>query len=616
MSETPESNTSASPELEEAAQMGLFSQLGLMRRSLMASHVGKRIIGLSVLIFFVVAATAYGQIRLNQWNKPFYDALSRRDFMDFLYQLGVFFAIAGSLLILNVGQKFLAETLKYRMREGIVGDLIRDWMLPRRAFWLANAGPIGANPDQRMHEDARHLCELSADLGVGLLQALILLIAFSGILWGLSKGFAIHVGNRYYLIPGFMLWAAIIYATVGSVLSYWVGHTLIHRNEERYSREADLRFSLVRVNEHVDGISLAAGEVDETRRVQLHLTAVLAATRRLVAGLTNLTWVTSGFGWVTLVAPTLVAAPLYFTGKLSFGGLMMAAAAFTQAQSSLRWFVDNFSVIADWRAALLRVASFRRALNATEFVRHVASTISYVEGQPGRLTIDHLEVVSSTGCDLLREQRVEVQAGERVLIAGELGTNKTLLFRALAGLWPWGCGSVIRPQGEAIYYFPRGTPYLPRGTLREVLAYPMSVERFGEAAFSHALTRLGLERLTPTLDETRRWDRELSADEQLNLAFARVLLQAPRWLLIDGTLQSLDGDSRDRVYDVFTNELKATSIINITSGTGQAPEPLFARVVHLVKAPLDYVPGSHGAAAGAQASPDAQDPTRIADARP
>ena len=232
-------------------------------------------------------------------------------------------------------------------------DLLRDWMLPRRAFWLANAGgPMGVNPDQRMHEDARKLCELSADLGTGLLQAAILFGIFAGVLWGLSADFAIRIGDTDYAFPGFMLWAAIVYAGAGSLLSYWVGRSLISRNSERYAREADLRFSLVRINEHLDGISLAAGEEDERRRVELHLGNVLAATRRLVTGLTNLTWVTAGFGWITIVAPILVAAPLYFAGKISFGGLMMAAAAFTQAQSSLRWFVDNFSTIADWRATL------------------------------------------------------------------------------------------------------------------------------------------------------------------------------------------------------------------------------------------------------------------------
>jgi vitamin B12/bleomycin/antimicrobial peptide transport system ATP-binding/permease protein len=573
----------------DSAHSGLVPQLGMMVRALMASPVGKTLIWLLLGTLLVVVATTYGQIRLNRWSKPFYDALSRRDFRDFLYQLAVFFFIAGILLVLNVAQRWLGETLKLKLREGMVGDLIRLWMLPRRAFWLANAGPIGANPDQRMHEDARHLCELSGDLGIGLLQASILLIAFSGVLWALSNDFAFHVAGRIFSIPGFMVWAAVIYAAAGSLLSYWVGGTLINRNAARYAREADLRISLVRVNEHVDGISLAAGEADESRRVELHLAAVLAATRRLVTGLTNLTWITAGFGWVTLVAPILVAAPLYFAGKLTFGGLMMASAAFTQAQSALRWFVDNFSVIADWRATLLRVASFRRALVTTDVVPHIESRIVYAEGAPDRIVLQNLEVASPSGCDMLRETNVTINGGERVLIVGDPGTNKTQLFRALTGLWPWGAGRVEHPKDEAILYIPRGTPYLPRATLREVLAYPMHVERFDKDAFASALSRLGLARLVPALDTTQRWDRELSGDEQLTLAFVRALLQAPPWILIDDTLRSLDGDTLERFMETLAHELHHTGVIHI--GGGQARNPLFSRTLHLIKAPSTHVVG-------------------------
>src|SRR5580658_10987128 len=358
----PVEASEAASDMGDVGHTGLVGQLGGMVRALLASPVGKAVVSLSSAILLIILVTAYAQIRLNRWNKPFFDALSRRDFSDFLHQLGVFGVIAASLLVLNVGQRWFVETLKVKLREGLVGDLLRDWMVPRRAFWLANAGPMGVNPDQRMHEDARKLCELSADLGMGLLQASILFASFAGILWSLSHDFMFRIGDKDYAIPGFMLWAAVIYAILGSLVSYWVGGSLINRNSERYAREADLRFSLVRVNEHLDGISLAGGEPDERRRIELHIGHVLAATRRLVRGLTNLTWVTAGFGWITIVAPILVAAPIYFAGKISFGGLMMAAAAFTQAQSSLRWFVDNFSVIADWRATLLRVASFRYAL--------------------------------------------------------------------------------------------------------------------------------------------------------------------------------------------------------------------------------------------------------------
>jgi putative ATP-binding cassette transporter len=509
--------------------------------------------------------------------------LSRRDLRGFLVQLGVFCLIAGFLLILNVAQRWLVETLELKLREGLVRSLLQSWLLPRRAFWLANAGTMGVNPDQRIHEDARKLCELSADLGVGLLQASILFGTFSGVLWVLSNDFSFRVGDMDYRIPGFMVWAAILYASAGSLMSYWVGRGLIGRNAERYAREADLRFSLVRVNEHVDDISLADGEADEKRRIELHLKNVLAATRRIVRGHTSLTWVTAGFGWVTIIAPILVAAPLYFMGKVSFGGLMMAAGAFTQAQSSLRWFIDNFSAIADWRATLLRVASFRHALITTDEPRDYESRISYDEGDPGAINIDDLEIISSANADRLKEIKVAVTAGERVLILGAPGTGKTQLFRALAGLWPWGAGHITRPRGEQIFYLPRGTPYLPRGSLREILAYPLKAESFGDGAFTLALQRLGLQRLAPLLDETHRWDRELSQDEQLCLVFARILIQAPPWVLIDGTLGALDDDVLELVVDVFTTELRHTALIHI-GGPGEA-HALFSKVLHLIKAP-------------------------------
>jgi vitamin B12/bleomycin/antimicrobial peptide transport system ATP-binding/permease protein len=566
----------------EPAHTGLVYQAVTLTRATFSSPAGKALVWVMIAVVIVLIATAYGQVLLNSWNKPFYDAMSRRDLRDFLYQLGVFFVIAGFLLTLNVAQRWLAETLELKLREGLVHNLLREWMRPRRAFWLANSGTIGVNPDQRMHEDARHLTELSADLGVGLLQASILFATFAGVLWGLSSEFSFRFGERDYTVPGFMLWAAILYASAGSLLSLWIGRGLVSRNADRYAREADLRFSLVRVNEHVDAISLAAGEADENRRIERNFRAVIAATRRIVWGHTKLTWVTAGFGWVTNVAPILVAAPLYFMGKISFGGLMMAAAAFNQAQSSLRWFIDNFSALADWRATLLRVASFRHALTTIQEPQDFESRITYVEGEPGAIEIDGLEIESPSTADRLRETKVRVRSGERILILGAPGTGKTQLFRALAGLWPWGAGQITRPRGEQLFYLPRGTPYMPRGTLREVLAYPQKADTYGASSYSRALYRLGVERLAPLLDENHRWDRELSQDEQLCVVFARILVQNPPWVLIDGTFGSLDDDVLEVVMDVFTNELKATGLIHI-GGPGEA-HPLFSSVLHLVKA--------------------------------
>jgi len=568
----------------------VVSQLEMMIRALWASRARNAILWLSGTAFAVIGATAYGQVRLNHWNQPFYDALARRQFREFATQLGVFAAIAGSLLALNVAQRWLGEMLKLKLREGLVDDLVEGWMQPRRAFHLSSAGPIGVNPDQRMHEDARHLTELSSDLALGLVQASALLVSFVGVLWAISSGFVLTIGGVALAVPGYMVWAAVLYAGSASLLTYWTGRRLIPDNAERYAREADLRYTLVRVNEHIDAITLAEGEADEALRIGRDLAAVLTAMRRLVTGLTRVTWVTAGYGWFTLVAPILVAAPLYFAGNLSFGGLMMAAAAFTQLQSSLRWFVDNFSTIADWRATLLRVASFRRAIVEAAILPEGQSRIELVEkeagetarGEPAAIVMDHLEIASPAGCIKLEREHVEIGPGERVLVVGEPGTGKTLLFRALAGLWRWGAGRIVRPGAKELYCMPR-TPYLSPGTLREVLAYPSGAGQFDERACASALSRLGLQRLIARLNESRRWDRELNEDEQQGVAFARLLLHAPRWVVVDGALDSLDVHTRERVVDLFGQELARSGLIYI--GRGDPKGHFFSSVLRLINDP-------------------------------
>ena len=572
----------ARPDSDEIASSRLVPQVGMMLEAFWASPVRNTLLWLGGLIFLVIVTTAYGQIRLNRWNEPFYDALARRDVHEFLMQLWVFGVIAGVLLVLNVFQRWLTETIKLKLRDGLTRDLVDLWMLPGRAFRLASAGPIGVNPDQRMHEDTRRLTELSADLGIGLLQAAILLVTFVSVLWTLSADFAFHIAGRVVPIPGYMVWAGVLYAGSASLLSYWVGRNLIGRNAERYAREADLRFSLVRVNEHIDAISLAAGEAEEARRIKLNLAAVLAATRGLVIGHTNLTWVTAGYGWLTIVAPILVAAPLYFSSSLTFGGLMMAAGAFIQVQSSLRWFVDNFGTIADWRATLLRVASFRRAVLMSGALHDDSGRLAFQEGAPDALRLDNLQIASPAGCTMLDDRKVEVKAGEHVLVVGEPGVGKTLLFRALAGLWPWGAGCIARPSGEPVFFMPR-RPYLPPGTLREVLAYPRSVEDFAAHRFIDSLERMGLGRLTPMLDRTSAWDRELNWDAQQSLMLARLLIHEPRWVVIDEVLDAIDGETRTRALDILSRDLKDAAIIHI--GRGKRVGPTFTRFFHLINDP-------------------------------
>lgn len=557
----------------------LLPQLASMWQALIESSVRKTLLILGVGLIGVVAASSLGQIRLNDWNRPFYDALSHRDLDGFLRQLVVFAVIAGALLILNVAQRFLTETLKLKLRQGLVKDLVEHWVRPMRAFRLANAGDVGVNPDQRVHEDARHLTELTADLGTGLLQAAILVVMFIGVLWRISAGFSFHIHGRDYVIPGYMVWTAVLYAGSASLLSYWAGHNLIKRNAERYQRESELRVALVRVNEYADAISLSGGEADEVRHIDRDLDSVLAATWRIVLGLTNLTWITAGYGWFTLVAPIIAAAPLYFFGNLSFGGLMMAAGAFTQVQSSLRWFVDNFSVIADWRATLLRVANFRRTVTGMDSLHRIESQINYEEGTSDEYVISKLEIASPGGVTRIKEADVVIKPGARVVMVGEPAAGKTLLFRALAGLWPWGSGTVTRPKGDSIYYMPRSA-YWPPGTIRQALAYPSDPDKIKDKTLREALTDLNLEELAPELDKGRDWREELNDDQLTRLAFVRTLIHEPSWILIDEVLDFVNARSRALITRVLGQRLKGSAIIHI--GRQLPNDDTFHTFVHLV----------------------------------
>src|SRR6185437_14315361 len=248
MSDQSGNTVAQSGQMPEAKEASLVSQLDMMFRSLWASPARNVVIALTAAAGVVIVITAYGQVRLNRWNQPFYDALSRRNVREFGVQLMVFAVIAGSLLLLNVAQRWLGEMLKVKLREGLVHDMVEKWMQPQRAFELESAGPIGVNPDQRLHEDARHLTELSSELALGLMQSSALLVSFVGVLWSISRGFSLKIGGVSLAVPGYMVWAGIVYALPAWLRTCRSGRSLSPGNAARCAREADLRYTLVRVN--------------------------------------------------------------------------------------------------------------------------------------------------------------------------------------------------------------------------------------------------------------------------------------------------------------------------------------------------------------------------------
>ena len=351
-----------------------------------------------------------GQIRLNIWQRDFYEAIEQRNVPEFLSQLLVFAAVAGVLLALGVGQAWLGAMVNVRLREWLTFDLLDQWLTRRRIYLLDFAGEIGVNPDQRIQQDAQHLADLTTSLLTGLLQSTLLLVSFVGVLWVLSSKVVFDFGNGPFTIPGYMVWCALVYALGGSLLGWRVGRPLVPLNAERYASEAELRGALVRVSEHADGIVLHGGEADERRLLDQPVSAVINIMARLAGGEARLTWITAGYGWLAIVVPIIVAAPGYFGGTMSFGALMMVVGAFNQVQSSLRWFVDNLSPIADWRATLLRVVAFRDALAAVD---RSARTRGGSRSRIGRRQARARGPAArpARACATLDQSRVEISSG-------------------------------------------------------------------------------------------------------------------------------------------------------------------------------------------------------------
>lgn len=579
-----EAATAAShhPEAPHSPEMApsILRELFLLFRDMLRNGKGWPMLRLGAAILVILVGNMFGQVRLNQWNGAFFDAVERRDSSTFFDQLLVFLVIVAVLLALVVAQTWLQERLKIRLRQRLTQVLLDIWLKPNRAYQMGFMGENSAQPDQRMQEDCRLFSELSTELGVGMLQAFLLLVSFIGVLWALSGPVSFPLGGREITIPGYMVWVAVGYAGIGSGLTWLVGRPMIRLNTLRYAREAELRFALVRVNESAESVALYNGEPDERRNLDEFVEAVLKASRRLSSGLARLTWITSGYGWLAIVVPILAAAPDYFAGRLSFGEMMMVVGAFNQVQSALRYFVDNFPKIADWRSAVLRVATFRQAAIDLDEVTAESRKIEIGPHPKGWLSFEAVSIALNDGSILIEDATAEIQPGERVLIMGESGAGKSTLFRAISGLWPWGSGRVLTPRPEEMMFLPQ-RPYLPLGSLRAAISYPASPETFDDGKVREALERCGLGEFADMLDRHERWDRSLSLGQQQRVAFVRVLLHRPKWVFMDEATSALDEENQASMLALFENELKGASVLSIGHRPGL--EEFHTRTLHIRK---------------------------------
>ncbi|MGO8952902.1 MAG: ABC transporter ATP-binding protein/permease [Rhodomicrobium sp.] len=534
------------------------AQLRTLWHIILDPHGKRALTRLAVAITIVIALNAVAQIRLNNWQGSIYDAIGKKDLSIFLYQLEVFLVIVSILLCLGVAQTWLHEMLKVRLRQAVTDDLLDEWLLhPRRVFLLKQSGDISANPDQRIQDDTRRLSELSVDLGVGLVQSSLLLIAFIGVLWELSDQVVFFISGKQVIIPGYMVWTALAYSAAGSTITWLVGRPLIRAHTELRAREADFRFSLVRVSESAEEIALFGGEEEEKHYIDRSVETLLSTMRRIANRLADLTWVTGSYGWLAILVPLLLAAPGYFGGSLTLGGLMMVVGGFYQVQSALRWFVDKFPAIAEWRAMLSRVINYRTALDQ---LPAKPGKIRHETGAPA-ISVENLKV-SWNGDMPLKVPDFKVEPGERVLIEATPKSGKSTLHKVLAGLWDRGSGTVRMPAPDRTLFLPQ-PPYLPMGSLRAALAYPNIAVRFHGQDIQNALERVGLGRYLQDLDKETRWDKELTLDERRRLVLGRVLLHRPQWVVQDESMYELDEESRRVAFEIFREELKQTAVLSI-----------------------------------------------------
>ena len=516
---------------------------------------------LLVSIVVLNLASVYMLVLLNEWNRVFYDALQNKDAAVFWRELGRFTYLAFGFIIIAVYKFYLTQLLEVRWRTWMTAHYLDRWLSGHAFYRLElmrytrEAGAPPDNPDQRIQEDLNLFTTYSVSLSMGLLNALVTLASFVGILWGLSGAWSFTVGGSTWEIAGFMVWMAVVYALLGSVVTHFIGRRLIGLNFTQQRREADFRHHLVRVREYSESIALDRGEGVERAHLGQRFAGVLSNYLSLLKAQKNLTWFTVGFSQAAVVFPFIVAAPRFFSGAIQLGELMQIASAFGRVQDALSWFVDNYDSLARWRATTDRLTSFEDSFTAVAPAD--TGLVATESGASSSLLASGLSLSLPTGERLLDQASLTLSSGDAVLLKGPSGSGKSTLFRALAGLWPFARGEVQRPAGFAqdAMFLPQ-RPYFPDGPLREALAYPEPPDRYSDDTLRDALVQALLPELAHRLDEENSWGQKLSGGEQQRLAIARALLKKPRWLFADEATSALDEPAERTLYARLLESLR------------------------------------------------------------
>lgn len=519
---------------------------------------------LTAALIALVSANVGIALWLNIWNRDFFNALEKRD-LDLLFHL--LWVLAAIVISAGVGvavQLHVKRRLQINWRTWLSHNTVHRWLQSGRQYQLGLLADDIDNPDGRIAEDIRVSTEFAVEFATTIIQCVLQLVTFLGVLWVLSGDLPVRLFGVEYSIPGYMVWCAIAYALIGSALTYALGRGLIDAGNVRQGREADFRSALTRAREHAEGIALMRGEDDERERMRGSLFHLRAAWNNQTRGQGNLSLLTSSLAYLAPIVPLIVALPRYLAGEIQLGGLMQTAQAFSSVQWALSWLIDNFPKFAEWRASTNRVVHLHVALTNLE-ASAAAEAGQRITVHPAtdddRLLLRELGVARPDGVMLVADAHVEIVRPERVLIRGQSGSGKSTIMRAVAGVWPWGRGAIHLPTGK-ITFMPQ-KPYFPLGTLRDVLHYPKAPEGVTDDLLKEMLHKVGLDHLRARLDETERWDHILSGGEQQRVAFARTLIHKPDWIFMDEATSALDEAGQENVMTLLIEELPETSVVSI-----------------------------------------------------
>jgi putative ATP-binding cassette transporter len=515
------------------------------------------------LLLVAVVVLNLGTVALNvwfnQWNNGFYNSLQEKDFDSFKELLVQFSGVAVVFIGVAVYQLYLSQMLRLRWRRWLTETWLAEWLRDHR-YYLMQMQHLGTdNPDQRIADDLRKFADYSLSLTIGLMNAVVTLVSFLGILWGLSGDYALSAFGVDIDIPGYMVWVALVYAGLGTWLTHAIGRPLVGLNFNQERVEADFRFHLIRLRENVEGVALLHGEAAEKAGLSARFRAIFGNYFAIMRKQKQLTWFTAGYGQLAVVFPFLVAAPRYFGGAIPLGGLMQTASAFGQVQSSLSYLITSYTDLAEWWAVISRLETFAAGLRKADELR----AGSHIEQVPGdALAVQDLALDLPTGKPLFTVPPLAVAPGSEMLLRGRSGSGKSTLFRALAGLWPFGRGRITMPDAANTLFLPQ-RPYLPVDTLRAALAYPMPPETWNDHAYAVALAEVGLEPLASHLGESANWAQRLSGGEQQRVQLVRALLRRPAWLFLDEATAALDEAGERSVLDALRAALPGTAIVSI-----------------------------------------------------